>query len=159
MSDNAFRADGVFAGVPYRVVDSGAIEAIMAGRLVQFRSMEQFLEVGRRIESAEQPSPSQDAETLASAAAPTPVGMSKGAKVALWVVGVPLALFAAVLVLAKIDEAGKPKDAWSRIEQSCQREFGPRGQFAVDDCKINLGLGSIREAQSDALDRARRGAR
>jgi hypothetical protein len=33
----------VFAGIPYKVIDSGAIEAMMPGGLVRFKDMDQFI--------------------------------------------------------------------------------------------------------------------
>lgn len=40
-----FEPDGVYAGIPYRVTNSGAIEAIMQGATVRFATMERFMEV------------------------------------------------------------------------------------------------------------------
>lgn len=37
-----FEPDGVYAGVPYRVVDDGAIDAIMQGSMVRFRDFDKF---------------------------------------------------------------------------------------------------------------------
>lgn len=40
-----FEPDGVYAGIPYRVTNSGAIEAVMQGATVRFATMEKFMEV------------------------------------------------------------------------------------------------------------------
>lgn len=37
-----FEADGVFAGIPYRALDDGSIEAMMQGSTVRFRDIESF---------------------------------------------------------------------------------------------------------------------
>lgn len=37
-----FEADGVYAGVPYRVADDGSIHAVMQGSTVRFRDFEKF---------------------------------------------------------------------------------------------------------------------
>jgi hypothetical protein len=42
-SDRSFEAEAVLRGFPYRVRENGSIEAMMAGGLVHFRDMEQFL--------------------------------------------------------------------------------------------------------------------
>jgi hypothetical protein len=41
-SQRPFEPDGVYAGIPYRVVDDGSIHAIMQGSLVRFRDFEKF---------------------------------------------------------------------------------------------------------------------
>lgn len=44
-SSNAavFEPDGVYAGIPYKVLDGDRIDAMMSGALVRFKSMEQFI--------------------------------------------------------------------------------------------------------------------
>jgi hypothetical protein len=37
-----FEADGVYAGVPYRVASDGSIDAIMQGAMVRFRDFDRF---------------------------------------------------------------------------------------------------------------------
>jgi hypothetical protein len=37
-----FEPDGIFAGVPYRVMDDGSINAIMQGAIVMFRDFDKF---------------------------------------------------------------------------------------------------------------------
>jgi len=39
----AFEPDGVYAGIPYKVVELGAVMALLSGGLVRFRDMNQFL--------------------------------------------------------------------------------------------------------------------
>lgn len=39
----AFEPDGVYAGIPYKVSETGALEVMLSGGRVRFRSMEQFL--------------------------------------------------------------------------------------------------------------------
>jgi hypothetical protein len=41
-SPRPFEADGVYAGVPYRVGDDGSIDAIMQGATVRFRDFDKF---------------------------------------------------------------------------------------------------------------------
>jgi len=38
----AFEAEGVLAGIPYRVTQGGVVEAMMPGGLVRFNNMDQF---------------------------------------------------------------------------------------------------------------------
>ena len=38
----AFKAEGVLAGIPYRVTKGGIVEAMMQGGLVRFNNMDQF---------------------------------------------------------------------------------------------------------------------
>ena len=38
-----FEPDGVYAGIPYRVLPDGSIEAMMPGGLVKFKNMDQLL--------------------------------------------------------------------------------------------------------------------
>lgn len=40
-----FEPDGVYAGIPYRVLSNGSIEAMLHGRIVKFKSMDQLLDV------------------------------------------------------------------------------------------------------------------
>ena len=38
-----FKSDGVYAGIPYRILPDSSIEAMLSGRLVKFKTMSQFL--------------------------------------------------------------------------------------------------------------------
>jgi hypothetical protein len=38
-----FEPEGVFAGVPYKVVEAGAVMAVLSGATVRFKNMEQFM--------------------------------------------------------------------------------------------------------------------
>lgn len=38
-----FEPDGVYAGIPYKVLDGNRIDAMISGALVRFKSMEQFI--------------------------------------------------------------------------------------------------------------------
>jgi len=40
---SAFQADGVYAGIPYRVLTDGAVEAAMPTGIVRFRMMDHFV--------------------------------------------------------------------------------------------------------------------
>lgn len=42
-SPKPFEPDGVLAGIPYRVVQDGSIEAIMQGATVKFRDFDKFM--------------------------------------------------------------------------------------------------------------------
>ncbi|MDP1866964.1 MAG: hypothetical protein Q8L13_11575 [Bradyrhizobium sp.] len=37
-----FEPDGVYAGIPYRVVDGGGVDAVMQGTVVRFTTLEKF---------------------------------------------------------------------------------------------------------------------
>jgi hypothetical protein len=39
----AFEPDGSYGDVPYKVNDSGSIDAILAGSVIRFREVDQFL--------------------------------------------------------------------------------------------------------------------
>lgn len=43
-----FEAEGVYGGVPYRITDTGQIEAMLAGGLVRFKNLEQLVAVVSR---------------------------------------------------------------------------------------------------------------
>jgi hypothetical protein len=38
-----FVLDSVYAGIPYKVIDTGAVDALIAGRIVRFRNADSFL--------------------------------------------------------------------------------------------------------------------
>lgn len=40
-----FKPDGVYAGIPYRVLRSGEIDAVMHGRILRFDSYDRFIEI------------------------------------------------------------------------------------------------------------------
>jgi hypothetical protein len=42
-SEKVFVPDGVFAGIPYKAIDGGAVIAMLPGGLVHFRTMELFV--------------------------------------------------------------------------------------------------------------------
>src|SRR5262249_23584073 len=42
-SSGPFQPDGVYAGIPYKVLEAGVVDAMMQGGLVRFRSMDQFV--------------------------------------------------------------------------------------------------------------------
>jgi hypothetical protein len=45
-----FKAEAVFAGIPYRLLAGGAVQAMMPGGLVQFRSVELFRAAAARVD-------------------------------------------------------------------------------------------------------------
>jgi hypothetical protein len=38
-----FVLDSVYAGIPYKVIDTGAIDALIAGKIVRFKNADSFL--------------------------------------------------------------------------------------------------------------------
>ena len=40
---NPFVLDRVYAGIPYTVIDTGAVDALIAGKIVRFRDADSFL--------------------------------------------------------------------------------------------------------------------
>jgi hypothetical protein len=62
-----------------------------------------------------------------------------------------LAVIVVVFTLAFLyfvgQEAGNPKSAAQRIEESCQKEYGSRGGFAVDECKVRLSVRALSERE------------
>jgi hypothetical protein len=46
--EEPFVPDGVFGGIPYRVLPSGSIDAMMPGGMVRFRNMDQLLAAADR---------------------------------------------------------------------------------------------------------------
>jgi len=57
----AFEPDGVCAGIPYKVSDTGAVEVMLSGGCVRFRSMEQFLALAIKDEATPSASPEHQA--------------------------------------------------------------------------------------------------
>jgi hypothetical protein len=45
MTQTAFDPDGMYGGIPYKVLNAGQIEALISGGIVRFKTMEQFLAV------------------------------------------------------------------------------------------------------------------
>ncbi len=48
MPAKAFVPDGVYGGIPYRVIASGHVEAMFPTGLIRFRTMDQFLAASNR---------------------------------------------------------------------------------------------------------------
>jgi hypothetical protein len=42
-ASSPFEPDGVYAGIPYRVLETQAVDAFMSGSLVRFRNMDHFM--------------------------------------------------------------------------------------------------------------------
>jgi hypothetical protein len=42
-TSSPFEPDGIYAGIPYRVLETQAVDAMLSGSLVRFRDMDQFI--------------------------------------------------------------------------------------------------------------------
>lgn len=82
--------------------------------------------------------------------------MGNASKALLVIVGVPLGLFAALFLYYFVQELSNPPDPVERLKVGCQREFGYRGEEAVNDCVIKNMIRESREIQQRKLDAARR---
>lgn len=80
-------------------------------------------------------------------------------KVLLWIIGVPVCIFAAFFLFFFVKELGDKRSPWEKIEQACNDEFHNRGEFAINDCKIRLGIKRLEDSENSALSRAERRSR
>ena len=64
----------------------------------------------------------------------------------------------AALVDAGGQSAGPAASASERIAESCEREYGARGEEAVNDCRIRLSIEHLQKAEAGKMERARSGA-
>ena len=80
-------------------------------------------------------------------------------KVLLWVIAVPLVIFAMFFVVELTKQSNDKRSPVEKIEQACRQEFGSSGMQMVEDCKLRLMLKALREQDRDRLDRAERQSR
>ena len=62
----AFQCDGVYAGIPYRVLSDCQIEAMMPGGLVTFKNVEQLIASAQRVAAANNAQPKELYDLLAN---------------------------------------------------------------------------------------------
>jgi len=62
----AFQCDGVYAGIPYRVLSDCQIEAMMPGGLVTFKNVEQLIASAQRVAAANNPQRKESYDLLAN---------------------------------------------------------------------------------------------
>jgi hypothetical protein len=62
-----------------------------------------------------------------------------------------VAAFSFLLVVGLMVPQKSPEQ---RITEGCRREFGERGDIAVNDCRIKLMIRTIDRAEADKLERA-----
>lgn len=74
-------------------------------------------------------------------------------------IGVVVVFGAIVLFMWLAHQGAKMNDRpmGDRIEETCTREYGSRGEEAVNACRIQLSVETIRKAENDRLERARNG--
>lgn len=84
---------------------------------------------------------------------PLPTGM----KILLWIIGLPIGCIVILMVIGAFmpDETGADRAA--KIDQSCEREYGPDPQ-AVSSCKTRLYTEELARRDRSRADRARTGA-
>lgn len=77
-----------------------------------------------------------------------------------WLVVALVVVFGAIALFmwtahegAKLND--RPMD--QRIAETCEREYGARGEEAVNACRIQLSIETISKAERDRLERARSG--
>ena len=166
----AFEPDGVYAGIPYKVLNTGQIDAMMAGGLVRFKTMEQMIAAvsGGNIRAANFVSSGATDASISSLTergvvksavdpvTPPPVLVAKssrGKKIILWVILTPIIGFLLLFFLA-IQSEKPPKSAAERILEACEKEFGARGEIAVNDCTVSLALKTLSKAELERWERA-----
>lgn len=71
------------------------------------------------------------------------------------IIGIAAALLIAMVVTFMIDASG-PSDPVERLKAGCQREFGYRGEIAVNECVLRNMILESREIHERKLDAARR---
>lgn len=77
-----------------------------------------------------------------------------------WLVVSVVVVFGAIALFMWLAHEGAkmndiPMD--QRIAENCEREYGARGEEAVNACRIQLSIETIGNAERDRLDRARSG--
>lgn len=81
--------------------------------------------------------------------------MSSPAKTAAAVIiGIPLGIFALVFFYFLIANAVAPEDKTEQIAKQCQQDYGPRGQAAVDKCRVDLSTRYLAEKERNKLNSA-----
>lgn len=101
------------------------------------------------------------AELAAEKASASRAGRRKG-PAPWWIVALIVLLVVGVGFAALVDAGGQGVGATSsaseRIADSCKREFGGRGEEAVNDCRIRLSIQHLQKAEAGKVERARSGA-
>lgn len=79
-----------------------------------------------------------------------------------WVVVLIVLLVGGVGFGALIDADARKAEALppasERIAASCEREYGLRGEEAVNECRIRLSIEYLQKSEAGKMDRARSGA-
>lgn len=79
-----------------------------------------------------------------------------------WIVALVVLLVGGIGFAALVDvgrqSAESAPTASERIAESCAREFGARGEEAVNDCRIRLSIEHLQKAEAGKVERARSGA-
>jgi hypothetical protein len=140
-----FEPEASYAGIPYKVLENGKIDAMLPGGLVRFQSMDAFVQVAN---SGGRASEGADAVPIEP-----PPDTAKPKRWVYWAVGVPCGLMVAILILAKIDDSKhRHTNVADRISQECQHTFGSVDAFRLNQCKIDLGLRYLGDAEKQRID-------
>lgn len=146
--DTTFSADGVYAGIPYRVLPDGSIESLFQGRVVVFKTMEQL------VSAAAAPSAVQEViQPVRADNAGPGCGVIIGCTIGIAAFG----FF--VLVAIEFNKIqNDPRTVSEKLMDNCKKEFGP-DEFAVNNCFIHNGIKTLKDVERERLDRAARGIR
>ena len=69
-------------------------------------------------------------------------------KVMLWIIGVPVGMFGVLFLFFLVKEIANPTSVIERINDSCKKEFGNRGEQAILDCQLRLSLRYLADQES-----------
>ncbi|MEA2872002.1 MAG: hypothetical protein QOH67_1978 [Hyphomicrobiales bacterium] len=118
---------------------------MMSGGLVRFANMDQF------VAAAALGTPQHPTAAIKNV---PPQQKKKGVGKTIGVAfGIIVALF---VVLMIVGSANYESDPIKRIEEGCRREFGFRGEGAVQECKLHMLVKHATELERDRLNRASR---
>jgi hypothetical protein len=156
MQEVKFEAQGVYAGIPYRVLSNGTIDAMMGGGVVNFSTMEQLIAAasGSHVPLQNEPyDPHLDAhrEDLG----PLSRKRMSNSQIVGWFIVAPIAGLIGLIVVSAILNPDT-RDTNTRLMDQCKEQFKPN-QEAVDSCFIRLGLKFLSDLEKEKLERAYRG--
>jgi hypothetical protein len=149
MQDGKFEAQGVYAGIPYRVLSNGTIDAMMAGGLVNFSTMEQLVAAASGSHVPHQTEPDdQYLDAHREDLGPLSRKRMSNSQIVGWFIVAPIAGLIGLIVVSAILNPDT-RDTNTRLMDQCKEQFGPN-QEAIDSCFIRLGLKYLSDLERKA---------